>query len=476
MSNTRGYRLGAVLTGTSGLALSLLALTPSAGCGGDECTVGRQTSCACPDGSSGVQICGDDGTFGSCECDGGGGSGGTPTGTTTGGTGGMPTTTGGGGTGGTGGTGGGVTCEAPMELCGMDCVDTMTSNAHCGMCDEACPMDTSCQGGNCVCMGGGLLCDDTCTDVQNDAMNCGGCGHDCLGAACSAGICAPDTLANGLPEIYGLTLGMDDVYFVRGDLTNAVYEVPKDGSSNPSVLASGQTFPRQIGLDTNTDTLYWSVYGTSNNSGVIEYPLPNGPASPLVGADPAGTWGLQVEGGFVYYANQEEDTVKREDPSASGNPVNLGSLQARPWDLAVEGSFAYWTNYDSGDIRRVPVGGGQAPQIIASGQANPIGIATDATHVYWTSETAGTVSRAPLAGGTVEVLVTGQVVPTYLTMDETHVYWTNFGNGTVNRATKTGDDVLVLATGQNQPYDVEVDGTHVYWSTLAGGTVMRVPK
>src|SRR5690349_5655757 len=42
-------------------------LFPSSGC-----TRGMTVSCACPGGESGVQTCGDDGAYGSCECSGGG--------------------------------------------------------------------------------------------------------------------------------------------------------------------------------------------------------------------------------------------------------------------------------------------------------------------------------------------------------------------------------------------------------------------
>lgn len=356
----------------------------------------------------------------------------------------------------------------------MDCVDTQMNDAHCGMCGEACPTGTSCQGGDCVCDGGGQLCGDTCVDVMNDDQHCGGCDHDCLGGTCSLGLCAPDTLANDVAQVFSLVVEGGTVYFARSGLTNAIYEVPADGTSAATILENNQTFPRHIASDGTN--LYWTLNGTNDDAGVVEYPLPNGPPNVLVNDEPNGTWGLVLDSGFVFIANQEADSVKRVDPAAPGSPLNIGTLQARPWDISVEGNFVYWTNYDSGDIRRAPVGGGQAPQLVAGAQGNPLGIATDATHVYWAGETSGNVARVPLAGGNPEIIASGQLSPTYVALDATHVYWTSFGNGTVNRAPKAGGEVVVLANGQNQPYDVTVDATHVYWTTLAGGTVMRVPK
>jgi hypothetical protein len=449
-------------------AVALTSVAPTAGCGGSECTPGAQTSCACPDSTAGVQICADDGTFSECDCSGSPGTGGTTSSGGTGGTGGTPST-GGGGMGGSE-----MICEMPMSLCGMDCVDTQTSDDHCGMCDVACPMGTSCQAGDCACPGSDVLCGMACIDVQGDAANCGGCDHDCLGGSCSSGLCAPEILASNLPEVFGLALDGSDVYFVSSGLTNAVYRVPKDGMAMPLQIASAQIFPRQIVVDQGT--LLWTVNGVANDAAVRMLTLPNGAPTDLVAGEPTGLWGLAAAGGFAYFANQEADTVRREDIGSPGAPLAIASLAARPWDLAVDAGFVYFTSYDSGDVRRAPIGGGQAPALVAGGQSNPLGIGVDATHVYWSNETGGTINRAPLAGGTVETIASGESSPTYLALDGSSVYWTSFGSGTVKRASKDGGDVVTLANGQNQPYDIEVDATHAYWSTLAGGTVVRVPK
>lgn len=41
-------------------------------------------------------------------------------------------------------------CTAPAVSCGGACVNTQTSNAHCGACDNACPTGNICRAGDCV--------------------------------------------------------------------------------------------------------------------------------------------------------------------------------------------------------------------------------------------------------------------------------------------------------------------------------------
>lgn len=45
------------------------ACTECPSAAGPKCVVGAQTACACTDGSSGAQICQDDGTMGECVCE-----------------------------------------------------------------------------------------------------------------------------------------------------------------------------------------------------------------------------------------------------------------------------------------------------------------------------------------------------------------------------------------------------------------------
>lgn len=94
-----------------------------------QCIPGEQVSCACSGNASGIQVCNDDGTFGSCSgCSGTGGAGGNWPDSGVGGTGGATT-------GGASGTGG--------SACTNHCTNTLTdcgeTGIDCGGECNACP-------------------------------------------------------------------------------------------------------------------------------------------------------------------------------------------------------------------------------------------------------------------------------------------------------------------------------------------------
>jgi hypothetical protein len=108
--------------------------------GGNTCTPGAQTSCACLGGKAGIQVCNVDGkSLGMCQCS---------SGTASGGTGGATTSSSSGGLGATG-TGGGSSCQCSNpggELyCGtVACADAGSGDAGTGDAGDA--GNTSCTG------------------------------------------------------------------------------------------------------------------------------------------------------------------------------------------------------------------------------------------------------------------------------------------------------------------------------------------
>jgi len=94
---------------------------------------------------------------------------------------------------------GATACTGSLKLCDTGCVDTSTSMAHCGKCDNPCTGSRTCSSGSCVCPSGYTDCNGDCVDTKIDAQNCGGCGKACTGV-CSAGSCQASTCAANMPQ------------------------------------------------------------------------------------------------------------------------------------------------------------------------------------------------------------------------------------------------------------------------------------
>ena len=191
--------------------LGLLALVPlslllaGAGCGGaagaPKCTAGMQISCPCQDGRTSVQVCGNDGRYGACECAGAALDGGGPP--SSGGAGG---TAGGGGASGLGGTSGGsggasgssggasgsggipvsdAAADAPAILGDAGTTDAQAPSVVCGEVGQR-----ACAGNECraSCSIFGVCTLDVCTGEPSnlpcdpDARSCGRAPGDRCGA------------------------------------------------------------------------------------------------------------------------------------------------------------------------------------------------------------------------------------------------------------------------------------------------------
>ncbi len=108
-----------------------------------------------------------------------------------------------------------VTCDGGFGDCDGDAsngceVDLLTSDVHCGVCNQACDTGAGedCCGGSCVdldedaancgacgnaCATGESCCSAACADLNNDVDNCGTCGNACgTGEVCSQGSCQLD--------------------------------------------------------------------------------------------------------------------------------------------------------------------------------------------------------------------------------------------------------------------------------------------
>ncbi|WP_437734843.1 MXAN_6577-like cysteine-rich protein [Sorangium sp. So ce1335] len=93
--------------------------------------------------------------------------------------------------GGEGGGGGDEACSEEETACGGLCVNLDTDPRNCGDCDVQCEAGEVCDDGYCVCADGFRACGGACVDPQRDRANCGRCGASC-GATqvCVEGACS----------------------------------------------------------------------------------------------------------------------------------------------------------------------------------------------------------------------------------------------------------------------------------------------
>ncbi|MEZ4371778.1 MAG: hypothetical protein R3B07_13175 [Polyangiaceae bacterium] len=109
----------------------------------------------------------------------------------------------------------GGTCTSSCAQGFLDCdqnivngceVNAAMDPMHCGNCDIACPLDSTCVSGVCMCPTGALDCDgepsNGCeTSSDSDPLNCGGCGRACgPNQVCQGGAC---TCAEGYDNCDG---------------------------------------------------------------------------------------------------------------------------------------------------------------------------------------------------------------------------------------------------------------------------------
>ena len=105
-----------------------------------------------------------------------------------------------------------MSCQSGLSNCAGVCVDTLTSNAHCGGCANACSPGELCSAEACSlsCQTGLTDCSGVCTDLDKDRDHCGSCGNAC-GATeiCDGtGMCDPVECPPAAPfiPVWGLVL------------------------------------------------------------------------------------------------------------------------------------------------------------------------------------------------------------------------------------------------------------------------------
>lgn len=312
-------------------------------------------------------------------------------------------------------------------------------------------------------------------DLQNDGKNCGICAHECLGAACSHGLCAPATIASG--QGAAVALAIDDARAYWTDEVGGAVMTALKGGGMLAVIAAGQTSPHRIAAHGNT--LFWSntapgKLGTwrASTTGAWKVQITNDPTPRGIAADDTGVF-------WVVQGNPQATLLRAK---FDGSGVNILTTQpAFAEEIALDATHVYITSPTAGVISAVKKSGSGLTSLVTSGK--PLGLAVDDLHVYWTDADAGTVARVDKAGVSIEVLATGQAHPTRITVDAESVYWTNEGDpgcvavtGSVMKRAKSGGAAVVVAAAQRCARGIAVDGQYVYWTSLGAAAIQRVAK
>ena len=345
--------------------------------------------------------------------------------------------------------------------------------------------------------GGDAGGDAACSpNLLTDGANCGRCGHDCLGAACESGTCAPVVLASTLAGGGGIAVDASFVYFTLY-FGPKIAKCPLSGCGvTPTVLGGSETGPNDVKV--NATTLFWASEGTGTNGGTIRHcALPNCATQPVLANGTVTEW-VAIDATHFYWTSAADGFV-RSCPLAgcSGAPVNIATGQTVPWGLTVDSTSIYFTVWNGsfgapaqngGAIRKCPLAGcAGAPVTLASMENQPWQVVVDAEYAYWTGFKDGSVKRCALSGcnNAPTVIASGEAGPSGIAVDATSVYWTDYVGGTVRACAKEGCSVrsAVIAKGQNHPNNIALDDAYVYFTTFgtetAGandGTVVKVAK
>jgi hypothetical protein len=198
------------------------------------------------------------------------------------------------------------TCEPSTGLCtppvcsqgfgdcdpSAGCESRLDSSAHCGSCTNACDVGFTCQAGTCSCPQ--TTCGGACVDTATSDKHCGRCDHPCP-AACEGGVCRCPTRSaanlikgggfdrdvNGwqtsvVPTDYNLTWSRDDAADCSGSGSMIVDNL-RAGASQSTILC----IPANGGTDYNYGAWMKGVnddvtgfvsidwFGTANCSGDI---------------------------------------------------------------------------------------------------------------------------------------------------------------------------------------------------------------
>ncbi|MDB5104570.1 MAG: glycoside hydrolase family 5 [Fibrobacteres bacterium] len=266
-------------------------------------------------------------------------------------------------------------------------------------------------------------------DAKTDPRNCGRIGHDCLGGACSDGVCQAATVASDFQCLVGMAADEGGIwagdnqnlyrYDINGynktrllggyfsDLIRGGNQLFWNGNSSVSRLNDGQTaatglYSAGLGmLQLNGSALIGYDYAKTGFVAVDRNLAGPGASTLIYNTGAQSPFMSAVTGTHLYYAyGDQAGTVLNQIERSTGRKTVISNTGDAFFDLTAFGETVYWSYRDaSGNsgIRRLssapgstvqeavnPVSGNQSignPVVDASGIYYPYGNGTNTTYV-----------------------------------------------------------------------------------------------
>jgi hypothetical protein len=324
-------------------------------------------------------------------------------------------------------------------------------------------------------------CNGTCVDRDKDPKNCGACGHDCLGGACTLGVCQAIEMAANQGSL--MILALDDQFIYWGGELAIIGKKRIDNSGMSTVLVpAGEVAYSGVLVG---QTLYWA--NDFRDSGVRGCMLPDcagGPSLLVSAAAPPESVAYSASTSTLYWT---QATSIWHKVLPSGTATQFVATTNRPFELVSDDLFLYWSEYNATtkttEIRKENLTGGSSSSL-ATGLTSVDGIVPYGKKLYGVfggegAQSIGTIAL-PTGIGSASPALFAPVATTFsLAVDESGVYWEqrdDASNGSIRHcplAGCSGDPEILAPT--TKPWAIKTDSKAIYWVTT-DGSVMKLAK
>ena len=359
-----------------------------------------------------------------------------------------------------------------------------------------------------TCDAGLVLCNNVCTDPSSyvtDDKNCGFCGHDCLGNACTNGVCTPDTIGSTLPTPSNLAVDGTNVYVTTsGDgnptsTSGEVYQCPVTGCPTKLGPMTGSlNNPNAIAVDSTR--VYWDNTGDMSiaDGSVMSCPLTdcgkNNSTRVTIAQNLQFVQGIALDSTNVYFDYWGASPFVGNGNVAScplagcaGAPSSIITGQYRPLFTAVDGANVFMAVGGGGAsvpyVQSGPIPGPTTGTRLYTGTVqNQIGgFALFAGLFYFTDAFKGVIDVCPETSCvTPQPLTQNLSTPGSIAVDAKGMYWID-DTGIETCPLIGCTTPTLLATPAKSAANLAINGSYVYWveddfQNNNAGLIMRVAR